>query len=145
MIVSAPGRIHEPIVTGELSSMVDLFSTVSALAGCADAPRQSGRPLLDADLTLFPEGKREQVFAEWDSRGEGPTSSLRCIRTRDFKLVHYGRAPGEGEFYDLQEDPHEFFNQFHHERLAAERTELKEALCRHYLTQKPHVPCEGAW
>ncbi len=144
LIVSAPGRMDAPVVTTELTSMVDLFATVGALAGCPEVPRQSGRSFINSDLELFPEGVRDDVLAEWEAPGAGPTSSLRCLRTRDLKLVHYGRS-GEGEFYDLKNDPDEFFNKTSDDTLSAEQAALREMLNRHYLTYRPHCPSAGAW
>jgi arylsulfatase A-like enzyme len=44
-------------------------------------------------------------------------------RTRDWKLVHYVRAP-YGELYNLKEDPHELYNRWGDPSCAAARNEM---------------------
>jgi arylsulfatase A-like enzyme len=49
------------------------------------------------------------------------------IRTADWKLVHYVRAP-YGELYNLREDPHELHNLYDDRAYAQVRAEMKSRL-----------------
>jgi arylsulfatase A-like enzyme len=134
LIVAGPGV---PVgVTDELTSAVDLKPTIETLAGVGAG---SPRAFLDAA------GKvrgRDHVLAEWEAPGDGPTRSLRMIRTRDSKLITYAPDSDWGECYDVRHDPHEFYNRYADPVFAARRAELAAAIPRR---PRPAVPCEGGW
>jgi arylsulfatase len=98
----------------QVSSSVDLMATVQTLAGVDDSERVDGegRSLLDFDLRPFPSGHPNVALAEWEAPSDSASASIRCLRTQDWKLVHYNRS-SEGELYDLRHDPHERFNLYH--------------------------------
>jgi arylsulfatase A-like enzyme len=129
--------------TEELSSAVDIFPTIEAMAGYE--PRR-GHPILGPDLTAFPRGSRDFVLAEWEQPRVSPISSLRCIRTRDAKLIYYGSDPSQGEYYDLANDPLEFENLSGRPHCTNTRRALFDRMAAHYLTRRPDdVPSEGGW
>jgi arylsulfatase A-like enzyme len=53
--------------------------------------------------------------------------TIKAVRTKDWKLVHYVHAP-HGELYDLREDPHELRNLYGEPRYARVRAEMKSLL-----------------
>jgi arylsulfatase A-like enzyme len=143
------GRAAGPLAPGlagasteELTSAIDIMPTIQALAGFE---RETGRPIVGADLSLFPQGSHEFVIAEWEAPKPSPTSSLRCIRTRQAKLVYYGNDPTQGEYYNLAEDPNEFDNHSGMPFCAATRRGVFERMAGYYLTRRPGVRHGGAW
>ena len=85
-----------------LVESVDLFPTLARMAGFEPPEWVQGRDLTPL-LTGNADGycPREAVYAE--------AVDKRCIRTRDWKLIHYPTRPW-GELYHLAEDPHELHN-----------------------------------
>ena len=88
--------------TDELVESVDLFPTLTRLAGIDTPEWVQGRdlcPLMRGDSSSH--CRREAVYAEMVDK--------RCIRTKEWKYIHY---PGKdyGELYDLREDPYELNN-----------------------------------
>lgn len=144
LLIAVPGRDLRGQVTDELSSGVDLLATVQAAAGLPDVQCESGLPLVDADLNLFPGGKHDYVLAEWEHPRHSSSSSLRMIRTKEHKLVHYANSD-EGELYDLRNDPNEFANEYGNPKFAAVREELFRRLAAHYLSYRPRIRFEGGW
>jgi arylsulfatase A-like enzyme len=144
LVVAVPGRAREPVAVDDLTSGVDLMATILAAAGLADGPVENGVPFLDGELRLFPHGRREYVLAEWEHWGDKGNSSLRCIRTKEHKLVHYNNDTC-GELYDLSNDPDEFINHYDDGDYADVRGELTDKLVGHYLSRRPRVPYEGGW
>ncbi|MEX0653433.1 MAG: sulfatase-like hydrolase/transferase [Phycisphaeraceae bacterium] len=145
LVVAVPGAsASQGRSTDALTSSVDLFATIQALAGVDSPVASRGQPFLDADLNLFPEGERDYVLAEWEHPSMPTAASLRCIRTRDAKYVHYA-GRDEGEYYDLQSDPLEFDNLFDDPTTSGGRTQLYDQLCEIYLSQRPLIPHEGGW
>ncbi|MBC8232532.1 sulfatase-like hydrolase/transferase [bacterium] len=103
------------IVSDALVESVDLFPTLTRLAGLAAPEWIQGR-----DLTplLTKEGEenyqnREAIYAE--------AVDKRCLRMREWKLIHY---PGKsyGELYHLTDDPNELNN------LYAELPDMREKM-----------------
>ncbi len=144
LVVSIPGRPRKGVETDELTSGVDIMATILSLAGAADGPVESGVPFLDAELGLFPHGPREYALCEWEHWRNPGNGSLRCIRTKTHKLVHYNNDDC-GELYDLAADPDEFVNHYDDPAYADVKTELCGKLTHHYLSRRPRVPYEGGW
>jgi len=84
-----------------LAESIDLFPTLCGLAGIDTPDCVQGQDL--APVLAGGEEFRELIFAE--------AVDKRCIRTKDWKYIHYPTKP-YGELYDLREDPHELKNLF---------------------------------
>ena len=84
-ITVAGGGIPPGKVEG-LSSAVDFYATLPALAGIRVDDAKDGRCFMDGG-GLFPDGEREEIYAEWDSSRTGDTRCIRCLRTGRHKLV----------------------------------------------------------
>ncbi len=107
-MLRVPCLIHAPrggragAVSDELTESVDLYPTICSLADLEVPEWVQGRdltPLVSGDAGSF-EG-RDAVYAE--------AVDKRCLRTREWKLIHYPAKP-YGELYHLTEDPHELNN-----------------------------------
>jgi len=101
-LICAPQGIRKGVVTDELTESVDLYPTLCRLAGLEVPEWVQGRdltPLLAGDSRAF--HSRTAVYAE--------AVDKRCLRTRDWKLIHYPTKP-YGELYHLTEDPYELNN-----------------------------------
>lgn len=133
---SWPGRIPEGEVREELVESVDLFPTLSSLAGLGSLTSWDG---FDLTETLRGPGTpvRDAAFTEC------PWS--KAIRTAEWKLVNYpvGFFPSEngdvGELYDMVDDPWELTNLYD----SAGHREVVESLRRRLLdwlvtTQRIH-------
>ncbi len=143
-IVSVPGGEGEGRRCDQITSGLDWMATVQTLAGASEPYAASGRTMLGNDLELLPTGAHPFTLTEWGAPNNGPTRSLRCIRTPEAKLVSYA-DPAEGELYDLANDPHEFSNLYHDPRHAPMRQSLEAMLCQAYVHRRPHAPVAGGW
>jgi arylsulfatase A-like enzyme len=123
-MLRVPCLIHVPrsgrrgAVSDELVESVDLYPTLCRLAGLDVPEWVQGRdlsPLVTGDAEAF-EG-RSAVYAE--------AVDKRCLRTREWKLIHYANKP-YGELYHLTEDPHELNN------LYGERPDVRERMTQDY-------------
>ena len=102
-----PGLIRVPGAEGgtvcdALTETVDLFPTLARLAGFEAPECVQGKdltPILTGDSDGYE--PRYAVYAE--------AVDKRCLRTREWKLIHYPGKPW-GELYHLAEDPYEFNN-----------------------------------
>jgi arylsulfatase len=144
LVVGIPGSPREGRVVNDLTSSVDFFPTFQMLAGCEAPAPSSGRAFFGTDGELFPEGPREHVLVEWEHPRASEHDSIRCIRTRDAKLVHYNHGDA-GELYDLRSDPCEFENLYASERHRSLRQSLEQRLFDHYLSYRPTTRFEGGW
>lgn len=105
-IWSWPGTLPEGEVRDDMVESVDLFPTLSSLAGLPELTSWDGRDISNT-LRGSASAGRDAVFTEcpW----------AKAIRTADWKLVTYpmGFFPGDddvGELYDLNDDPWEITN-----------------------------------
>ena len=89
-------------------------------AGLPGAP-----PSLEA-LRDVPSGPLDGRFAPWGSRREAWTGRGWMVRTKDHKLVLYDT--GEGELYDLVDDPGELHNRYGDPGLADTQAALASRL-----------------
>jgi arylsulfatase A-like enzyme len=135
-----PGRIESGKVCEELVESVDFLPTACSLAGLPVPAQCDGY-----DITKMLKGDhtpvREAAFTEnpWG----------KCIRKKDWKLVHYPRQmyPGMkedvGELYDMAGDPWQLKNLYHDpaqgERIGQLRRELMDWLITttHIVTMNP--------
>ncbi len=116
LILRAPGLPKAKRVS-DLVETVDLMPTLLELLGLQKSNRVQGRSLIP--LIRGSERRTTPVYSEF------PTTKM--IRTLDWKLVHYVRAP-YGELYNLREDPHELFNRWDDPSCAQARSEMQARL-----------------
>ncbi len=145
MIAAIPDGETRARSCEELTSGVDVLATVQAISGRAGSVAGSGRAIVDSELRACPEGSHEHVLAEWEEPDPShPLSGLRCIRTREWKLVAY-RNPEMGELYDLVSDPHETRNHYNDPACASIQTEMFRRLGSCYQVSRSTVPKEAPW
>ena len=127
LIVRGPG-IAADQVNDQPVSTLDLAAT---FGDCAATPvpsavhSQSLRPL----LTGLGSAQRDHAYNEWrlgPSRC-GVALDLRTVRTRRAKLT-VDLISGDGEMYDLENDPHECINRFDDAKHRGLRDELMQRL-----------------
>jgi arylsulfatase A-like enzyme len=101
-----------------------------------ELPGRSVAGLLDGSA----EAVREEVVIENDD----PCSGLRprMLVTDTHRLTIYPHT-GEGELFDLRNDPHELYNLYDRPEAAALRTELTDRLLRAYSAETPLWPLPG--
>jgi arylsulfatase A-like enzyme len=98
-LVAIPGG--ERRVVADLAEEVDLFPTLSELAGLKVPPWVQGRSQAAAIRGIETPPPRDAIYAEMVDK--------KCIRTGRWKYIHYPNKPW-GELYDIVEDPHELHN-----------------------------------
>ncbi len=113
-----PGRI-EPRRIDALAEGADLMPTLMELMGLDIPDGLDGRSLAPL-LNGRAEGLRDYAFTQWQDYAF-------CIQGERWKLTWYD-SDGEGELYDLQEDPWEKNNLFHEPGLSDIRDGLLERL-----------------
>lgn len=116
--ISIPGmprqQVHTPV------SLIDIFPTL--LAQCGIAPPTT-HEIDGVDLSGILAGRTAARGAPvLSTYGRGNHS----LRNERYRLIHYRN--GDEEFYDEQNDPHEFTNLAGDPRYAAARDELAKAL-----------------
>ncbi|MFB3828875.1 MAG: sulfatase [Bryobacteraceae bacterium] len=111
LILRGPG-IPKGQRVARLTEEIDVVPTVLESLGLPVPQAVQGRSLLR-------EQKERPVHGEF--------AGTKMIRTRDWKLVHYVRAP-HGELYNLREDPHELYNRYDDPAAAGQRHEMERAL-----------------
>ncbi|HVE48672.1 MAG TPA: sulfatase-like hydrolase/transferase [Casimicrobiaceae bacterium] len=124
LIVEGPGVPASKIVDDPVS-ILDLPATFCDYAGCSmpdDAHSESLRPLIEQEST-----SRDFAFSEWQLRASrcGVDLALRTVRTRRHKLTLEENS-GDGELYDLDDDPMEMNNRFEDASFANVRRELTD-------------------
>jgi arylsulfatase A-like enzyme len=151
LLISWPGRISPMRVTDTLVESTDLAPTLLELADVGSLPGADGRslvPLLRGETLAH----KTHVFGLYGSAGAAYTAAeveaedldalmtrphpwmhqvtmrgrMAMVRTMDWKLVHYRN--GEGELYDLREDPDELVNRYEEPTCAGVRAELTQAV-----------------
>ncbi|WP_437188521.1 sulfatase [Planctomicrobium sp. SH668] len=102
LIISVPGR--EPGVSHSLVELIDLYPTLSSLAGLPQQNRLQGKDistlLVDPSLEV-----RNSILCT------SPARNGLLVRTKDWSYIQYGTDGEEGaELYDLTNDPHQYQN-----------------------------------
>ncbi len=110
MIVQGPG-IHQNRVVNSPVSTLDLAATFYDWAGVSAPVELQSRSL--NDVLFSPVATRDAAFSEWhlDTRRCGVALQLQTVRTEHAKLT-LELVSGEGEMYDLKNDPLEMRNCF---------------------------------
>jgi arylsulfatase A-like enzyme len=137
LIVRWKGRIEaQPGGREELIESIDLMPTLLELLGIPASPGVQGKaftPLLSnreepyeprshvfsecgtagdfatiRENGLIPDGPWDSSVRPWPSFHEAYRGKIKMVRNHEWKYVHY--LNGEGELYNLKEDPHELMN-----------------------------------
>ncbi len=119
--VAADKNITEPVSTLDLAPTFYDFSGVS---GSADMQGKSLKPLLSGATET-----RDFAYNEWNMQPSraGIPLELRTVRTRTAKLT-IDQISGDGELYDLAEDPLEMVNRYNDPGKAALQQELHDMI-----------------
>ncbi|MEZ5355740.1 MAG: sulfatase-like hydrolase/transferase [Bryobacteraceae bacterium] len=158
-LMRMPGRIR-PGRRDEFVETVDLVPTLFDLCGIAEPARVQGRsfaPLLrgeayEARDAVFSENIIPEVITGGAldfrfAKGQGIKGvrhpDAKMVRTRRWKLVQY--AGGEGELYDLDNDPDEWNNLFTSPGHRAVAAELKDRILRWLMTADEVDQIAPAW
>jgi N-acetylglucosamine-6-sulfatase len=109
LIIWAPGRVPGGRQVDALASVLDIFPTVCAQAGCAvpsDLPGVDIWPLATAAASP----RREALFFEYLEKSQtSERVPMRGLVTEQYKYARY-LDTGEQELYDLHHDPREMDN-----------------------------------
>lgn len=98
-----PQSVEEPV------GLIDIYPTISELAGLAPPPHCDGRSLMPTLLGGESQDDRH-VLSFWGNLREDPAEFrlYQTVRTRGWRLIDYGND--ELELYDHDADPHEWHN-----------------------------------
>ncbi len=130
LMLRAPGKLPAGRRIGDMTESIDIMPTVLELLGMRPSERVQGRSLLQ--IIEGKEPGRQEVHSEF------PTTKM--IRTADWKLVHYLRAP-YGELYNMRDDPHELHNLYHDPGYAKMRADMESRLADWLVeTEDPALP-----
>lgn len=107
----------------EIVESVDLYPTLCALMDIEVPECVEGESL----IPVIEEGAsgKDAAICEWS--WAQPTPMVHALRTREFRLVYYGRG-SEGELYDHRTDPDELVNVYDDPAYAHDRLRLTESL-----------------
>ena len=112
LIIRAPGRAGNGQTCRRVVEFVDIYPTLTSLAGVAAPDNLAGRdltPLLDAPLSEWSGVAVTQVLRPADSRLK--TMVMGCsIRTHRWRYTEWGEGEQGIELYDHRTDPMEFNN-----------------------------------
>ena len=138
------GDIREGRKIDGLIELVDLAPTLLEAAGLEIPNRMQGKSL----LSLLKGGGesdfcREQVYSEYYNSWTHGDAYGTMLRTPDEKIVVF-HGTQQGEFYDLKNDPEEFFNLWNDPSAEKRKNELL-ARCfdASVFTMDPHPPRLG--
>jgi len=128
LIISWPGHFREGLVSDALVQLIDLAPTLMEACGLSPHDRMQGKSLLPI-LTgrADPHDFNESIYCEYYNAMIGHDRSAygTMYRDRRYKVcVYHGRARGQGELYDLENDPDEFDNLWDSKEHADLRAEL---------------------
>jgi arylsulfatase A-like enzyme len=130
LIFWAPGKVPAGRRVAGMTESIDIMPTVLELLGIQPSRRVQGRSLLP--IVAGKDSGRQEVHSEF------PTTKM--IRTSDWKLVHYVRAP-YGELYDLRNDSHELHNLYGDPAYATAEAEMKSRLADWLIeSEDPALP-----
>lgn len=145
MLLAAGPGVEEGKVVTDVVSTVDIAPTVADLGGAeifGGYHGQSLKPYVNGGDTS---GLRNMAHIEWglDKSRCGIDLDLRTVETERYRYtVELGS--GDGELYDLQEDPHEMENRFSDPACKAVVAEMEEIRrTRPDDEREPRLPIVG--
>jgi arylsulfatase A-like enzyme len=131
----APAQIEAPV------GQVDFAPTFCQIAGVEKPHWMEGEAL---PPTAREAARREAVFTEWDSEHQGVTVSLRTLYRDGWTLTAYNPSSiydgGEGELYDMRNDPKQWRNLWDDPSAAAMKRDLLGDLRRRTPEQREKRP-----
>tara|TARA_B100000676_G_scaffold277171_1_gene298622 strand:+ start:442 stop:1989 length:1548 start_codon:yes stop_codon:yes gene_type:complete len=127
LIISWPGQIATAQCAEGLIELTDLAPTLLAAAALPIPEAMQGKSLLpilksNADSA----DHRDYVFSEYYNAWSHRHSYGSMYRTNTHKMIVY-HGTDQGELYDLENDPDEFTNLWHHAETTSLKTELLKA------------------
>lgn len=147
LIFSLPGVIPGGRRISGLVEMADLAPTVLEAAGLERDGSMQAKSLWPMLMSGSSEhAGREDVYCEYLNANPGnPPIYMTMVRTRTHKLVAV-HSTGEGELYDLREDPEENRNLWGSPAHAGVKMEMLQRLCaRLAYTADPNPPRIGVF
>lgn len=170
LIMRWKGYLQPTRIDGTMVESVDIAGTLLELAGLQPLPHHEGKslvPLLQGDTSFH----KDRVFALFGVEGEPYSAEqvalvdfeamfakpyragnwlsplvmrgrMVMVRTLDWKLIIY--KGGEGELYNLRQDPHELENLFATKEYTTKREELMQSLIEWLLERQINkIPYEA--
>lgn len=145
LLFNWPGRLRSGKVVEGIVQEIDLFPTITELAGVANPPGVQGRSqraLLSTDGNDTGYQSALIEFAVSGATAAGIAAEfpdLYTIRSLRWRLSYY---PGKeyGELYDLEGDPHEFVNRWRDPGLEAVKRRLKDELLERIVEAHDPLP-----
>lgn len=146
-----PGRIQPARIRNTMMESVDIASTLLDLAGLPALPGDAGTSLTPLLLGQS-DTHKDRVFGLYGVEGDAATEAsvesvdfdalldqphpwmgsltmsgrMAMVRTLEWKLVYY--RGGDGELYDLRQDPNELENRYRDNECSGVRDELMRSL-----------------
>lgn len=91
-----------------------------------------------SDITLRPQHPFDERYFVWCAYLDAWIGKGKAIRTNEWKLCVY--ANGEGELYDLRQDPHELHNRIDDPACLKIRTTLERKLLQWTMNKEDQLP-----
>ncbi len=130
LVVRYPKEIAAGSTTDAFALNVDYAATMLDYAGVPVPPDMQGRSLRPLLTGEQPADWRQSVYYHYYEHPSGHNVAKHYgVRTERYKLIHYYEED-VWELIDLQEDPHEYKNQYAEARYAGAIEELKAELNR---------------
>jgi len=127
-----PGLIKAGSTVDQFALSIDIAPTLLELGGAPAPQNMHGRslaPLLRGDKVAW----RDAFLIEYYSDKVFPRvrqMGYRCVRTENWKFIHFVDLDGMDELYDLREDPFELNNLVTSPGVQNTREQLKKELAR---------------
>ncbi|TDF94852.1 sulfatase family protein [Paenibacillus piri] len=99
---------------------------------------EEGEPIRLSDITVRPEHPFDDRYFVWCAYRDAWMGKGKCIRTHDWKLNIY--ANGDGELYDLRNDPDELHNLFNESNYEQIQIELERKLLHWSIAKEDRIP-----
>ncbi len=140
-VAAGPGIRRNAVVADPVSTL-DLAPTLYDYCGLPANDAHQGQSL--RELLAGADDSRDFAYNEWNMHPSraGIPLELRTVRTRNAKLT-VDRISGEGELYDLSEDPDEMVNRFSDPAKASLRRELEDMIAERPGSVMASLPTHG--